>query len=72
MQPSTCNKVGPLLNKVHSAVLNELRCLSGEIMISFDAEHGAVHYNTAKKDHLRVSIIGTKEGDIFYVQSLRM
>jgi hypothetical protein len=41
-------------------------------MISFDAEHRAVHYNTAKKDHLRVSIIGTKEGDIFYVQSLRM
>jgi hypothetical protein len=44
--------------------------------LKFDAQGNAealkLLQSTAKKDHLRVNVIGTKEGDITHVQSLKM
>jgi len=44
--------------------------------LKFDAQGNAealkLLQSTAKKDHLRVNVIGTKEGDIIHVQSLKM
>ena len=44
--------------------------------LKFDAQGNAealkLLQNTTKKDHLRVSVSGKKEGDIIHVQSLKM
>ena len=44
--------------------------------LKFDAQGNAealkLLQNTTKKDHLRVNVSGTKEGDIIHVQSLKM